>query len=95
MRSAPLVLTAVVAIGLAACGGDDDDEASTNTVSTDPASTDAASTAPPDTGDDSALPPDILDMDGDSDLTEAVSLDLLANPRVVGGAVDMGAYEVQ
>ena len=46
------------------------------------------------TGDNSLLPADITDIDGDGDTTEPIPYDLVNNPRIVGEAVDMGAYEV-
>jgi hypothetical protein len=44
-------------------------------------------------GDSAALPPDTLDLDDDGDTGEPIPVDLAGNPRVVGAAVDMGAYE--
>jgi hypothetical protein len=46
-----------------------------------------------DAGDTTALSADTLDLDGDHDLVEPLSLDLAGNPRIHHGAVDMGAYE--
>ena len=37
---------------------------------------------------------DELDADGDGDVLELTPLDLPGNPRVMGGHVDMGAYEI-
>ena len=48
-----------------------------------------------DAGDNTALPADALDLDGDKDTSEALPYDLLLNERVVGDAVDLGAYEAQ
>ena len=39
------------------------------------------------------LPPDTLDLDNDGDTGEALPLALDSGPRVLGSAVDLGAYE--
>jgi Tol biopolymer transport system component len=46
-----------------------------------------------DSGDNNALPADAIDLDGDGDLTEPCPLDLANIPRIVGGTIDLGAYE--
>ncbi len=46
-------------------------------------------------GSNSLLPADTTDLDRDGNATEAIPLDLDSYPRVVNGAVDMGAYERQ
>ncbi len=46
-----------------------------------------------DAGDNAGVPLDATDLDGDGDTSEPVSVDLNENPRMVGAAIDMGAYE--
>jgi len=44
-------------------------------------------------GDTSGLPADSSDVDADGDSTEPLPMDILAGLRVIGGEVDLGAYE--
>jgi hypothetical protein len=46
-----------------------------------------------DRGDNNAIPADVSDLDGDGDLTEPCPLDLANISRIVGGTIDLGAYE--
>jgi hypothetical protein len=48
-----------------------------------------------DSGANALVANDMFDLDGDGDTAEPFPYDLDGNPRVVGAAVDMGAYEVQ
>jgi predicted outer membrane repeat protein len=45
------------------------------------------------TGDKSALPTDMLDLDRDGDVNEPIPFDIEGKPRILNGAVDLGAYE--
>ena len=45
-------------------------------------------------GDNSAIPVDIVDLDGDSDISETVDNDLNGDPRIQQSVVDAGAFEV-
>ncbi|MCA2506700.1 MAG: cadherin domain-containing protein [Microcystis sp. M54BS1] len=44
-------------------------------------------------GNNASLPADSRDLDGDSNITEAIPFDIVRNPRINGTNVDMGAYE--
>lgn len=46
-----------------------------------------------DAGDSGLLPADAPDVDQDNDLLEPIDIDLRGGPRVVGPAVDLGAFE--
>lgn len=46
-------------------------------------------------GDAGHLPSDRFDVDGDGDTHESLPLDLAGDDRVIGGAIDLGAYEHQ
>jgi len=46
-----------------------------------------------DAGDDDLIPPDATNVDEDTSLTEPLPWDLIRADRVLGSAVDMGAYE--
>jgi len=45
-------------------------------------------------GDASQLPNDRTDLDGDTDTTEPIPWDYLRGPRVLGGTLDAGAFEL-
>ncbi len=53
----------------------------------------AASSPVKNQGDTAALPQDDADLDNDGTTNEVTPLDRAANPRVIGAAVDMGAFE--
>jgi len=44
-------------------------------------------------GNTALLPPDTADLDGDGNVAEPLPFDLIRDPRVLGAAVAMGAYE--
>ncbi|NCS20482.1 MAG: cadherin [Microcystis aeruginosa G11-06] len=44
-------------------------------------------------GSNASLPADTSDLDGDSNITEAIPFDIARNPRVNGTNVDLGAFE--
>ncbi len=48
-----------------------------------------------DAGSSDFLIPDEFDLDGDHDTSELIPIDAQGNPRVIGGAVDLGAVENQ
>lgn len=48
-----------------------------------------------DAGDSSLLPTDLLDLDGDGDTAEVLSVDARGFARFVGSSVDIGAFEFQ
>ncbi|MBC8218230.1 MAG: hypothetical protein H8E73_07170 [Planctomycetes bacterium] len=46
-----------------------------------------------DAGDNSTLPLDTADLDKDGDVRETIPFDIEGKPRILNGAVDLGAYE--
>jgi hypothetical protein len=46
------------------------------------------------TQNNASLPADTRDLDGDSNITEAIPLNIARNPRVNGTNVDLGACEL-
>ncbi len=46
-----------------------------------------------DAGDNTALPADTYDLDNDGNTSEPIPVDLAGNSRIIGQAVDLGAYE--
>ena len=46
-----------------------------------------------DVGDNSVLPADVADLDNDGDVNEPIPFDIDGKPRILNGAIDLGAYE--
>lgn len=82
----PLFVSAPKAGGDATWGTSDDEYGDLSLQS---------SSAAIDSGDTARLPADTYDVDGDGDTVEDIPTDRAGNTRVVGTAVDMGAYERQ